>query len=258
MFWFKKINQPQIMPNIPVINPSEQDATGEAYFEEAKSWAYERYQMQEVIANRWQFAFWGMMIFSVLLLVMLIMLFPLKSWEPIVVQRNTQTGEVWVDSARNHYLPETSPEVESDLVRYVVARETFSLTDNNARKKQVLYASSPQVSKDYEAQEDGHNPKSPINVYGMKGLRTVKVEDVVFIDNASNALEQRKQQKEKIPTLAKVDFTTTETIGQITVQKNWVATLSFKYLGTPDEKEAAWLNWNGFTVIDYRVDQRNI
>ena len=58
--------------------------------------------------------------------------------------------------------------------------------------------------------------------------------------------------------MAKVDFTTTESSGQMTVEKNWVVTIRFQYLGIPDEKEAAWLNWNGFTVTDYRVDQRNI
>jgi type IV secretion system protein VirB8 len=186
------------------------------------------------------------------------MLFPLKSWEPIIVQKNTQTGEVFVDDIHNHYLPETSSEVQSDLVRYVVARETFSLSDNHARSRQVLYASSPPIAKGYNDLQDGNNPKSPFNLYGSKGFRTVKVEDVVFLDNASSALEKKKQQQEKIPTLAKVDFTTTESSGQMTVEKNWVVTIRFQYLGIPDEKEAAWLNWNGFTVTDYRVDQRNI
>ena len=254
MFGFRKTNHQPLTAASDTTNSMDDTP----YFEDAKSWSYERYQIQEVMANRWQLAFWSLLALSGLLVVVLILLFPLKRWEPIVIQRNEQTGEVWVDTVRNHDLPETSSEIESDLVRYVIARETFSLTDHNVRKTQVFYTSSSDVVNAYEALQASHNPKSPINLYGSKGLRTVKVHDVIFLDNASNAIERRKQQQEKIPTLAKVDFSTTETSGQTLVQKSWVATIRFSYLGTPDEKEAAWLNWNGFTVTSYRVDQRNV
>ncbi len=123
MLGFKKINLAQsllVSDRQPCADAHEDINNNEDtshYFESAKDWAYERYEMQSVMANRWQLAFWVTMGFSILLLVMLMMLFPLKSWEPIIVQKNTQTGEVFVDDIHNHYLPETSSEVQSDLVR---------------------------------------------------------------------------------------------------------------------------------------------
>lgn len=238
---------------------NERNHTNESdYFEEAKDWAYERYQIQEVMANRWQLAFWLAMIVSMLLLAGYFFLLPLKSWEPIVINHNAQTGEVWVNSLKNHYLPETSSEIESDLVRYVVARETFSLIDNIMRSRQVQYTSSTEVAKFYNQNQDSNNPQSSIRMYGSKGIRTVKIQDIVFLDNFNKAVGSKTDQADEIPTLARVDFITTETRNNATIQKYWVATVKFEYNGVPEEKEVAWLNWNGFTVTSYRVDQRNI
>lgn len=229
------------------------------YFADAKDWAYERYKIQEVMANRWQLAFWVAMGFGVLLVVLLVMLLPLKSWQPIVIRHNTQTGEVFVDQTHMDYLPNTSSEVQSDLMRYVVARETYSAVDSQLRRVQVRDSSSPSVAKSYVQLQDRNNPNSPFVLYGSHGLRTVKVEDIVFLDGiGSSRHEKKKQHRTHVPTLAKVDFKTTETKRQTTITRYWVATIQFQYLGTPAEKEAAWLNWNGFTVTSYRVDQRNI
>src|SRR5258708_412824 len=95
----------------------------------ANDWAYDQYHSQVVMANRWQLAFWLQTGVALLLIASLIALLPLKTWDPIVVHRNTQTGEVWVENARTHTLPDTTAEIESDLVRYVVARETVAAVD---------------------------------------------------------------------------------------------------------------------------------
>ena len=216
------------------------------YFEDAKSWAYDRYQIQEVMANRWQLAFWLSMGFSLLLIVAYVLLFPLKTWDPIVVNRNTQTGEVWVQPAKTHYLPSTEAEVKSDLVQYVVARETASPMDNRLRLRKVMYSSSATVGKAYQLSLGSMAPAS---------LRIVKIIDAYPLSNASDALKRRQ---EKVPKLGQVDFITSEMQNGMVVQKNWVATIKFSYLGVPEDQEAAFSNWNGFTVTDYRVDQRSI
>ncbi len=230
----------------------------ESYFCDAKDWAYERFQMQEVMANRWQLAFWCMLICCLLLVVAIFVILPLKSWEPIVIRRNTITGEVRVDPARSHFLPESAAEIQSDLVRYVIARETFSMMDLNSRMLQVIFSSSPSVAHNYQHLLTATNPHNLIAQYGENGLRTVKVQDVIFIDAAVTIAKKQANQTAKLPTLAKVDFVSIETIGQQTQTKYWVATIRFRYLGTPNTPEAAWINWNGFTVINYRVDQRNL
>lgn len=247
MSFFKRVKR-NVKQAVTMPTPGIKKPDGN-YFENAKDWAYERYQIQEVMANRWQLAFWLSMIFSVLLLVVYVMLFPLKTWDPIVVNRNTQTGEVWVQPATTHYLPSTEAEVKSDLVQYVIARETISPMDNNLRERKVLFSSSPMVAKAYQMAM-GHPNVS---------LRIVKIIDAYPLNNGSNAVERHKQDsRDKVPTMGQVDFTTSEVQGSGVVQKNWVATIKFTYLGTPSEQDAAFANWNGFTVTDYRVDQRSI
>ncbi len=215
-------------------------------YEAAQHWAYDRYQIHEVIANRWQLAFWLQLFFSAGLVVLVLALLPLKTWEPIIIHRNNQTSEVWVESVRDHALPETTAEIESNLARYVIARETISAIDASSRTQQVYYESNDPVAKAYETAQ------AQIN----KSLhKMVKVQDIIFLDSATPS----KNHKEALHrNLAKVDFVTTENNGQQIIEKSWVVTISWEYLGTPASKAAAWANWNGFTVTYYRVDQRNV
>lgn len=220
-----------------------------------QDWAYERYFNQLVTANRWQLAFWLQLSICLILGMLIFALLPLKTWEPIIVHRNSQTGEIWVESARDNALPINTAEVEANLVSYVVNRETYSYFDLNSRYKQIIYSSSPSVAKLYESLQNPNNPNSPMNVFGKEGTRIIKVQDVVFLDTHD---ESNRRKARNTQNLVKIDFVTTETKGLTTTQKYWVATMSWDYVGTPKEKEAAWYNWNGFMVTHYRVDQRNI
>jgi type IV secretory pathway component VirB8 len=111
----------------------------------------------------------------------------------------------------------------------------------------VLYESSDSVAKAYE---------TILSQINKPAHKTVKVQDIIFLDNANTSIRNRKEALHR--NLAKVDFITTENNGQQTIEKSWVTTLSWEYLGTPSSKAAAWANWNGFTVTYYRVDQRNV
>lgn len=233
----------------------------QSYFEQARDWATERYHTQKVMANRWQLAFWVQLGFSVMLVVALIMMLPLKTWEPLIIEHDLRTGEFFTHPAPVENLSKTQQEIESDLVHYVIARETYSPTDEGVRYRQVQFMSAPTVFKLFSESHRSGNPNSPENILGEKGLITVEVEDVVFFDASDPRhyqAQRESKQSSKVPPIAKVDFWTTETNGQSITRKSWVATVSFEYVGTPNHKEAAWSNWSGFTVTSYRVDQRNI
>lgn len=215
-----------------------------------QDWFYDRYQIQEVMANRWQLAFWIQLVLSLFLVASIVFLLPLKSWEPIVIERDIRTGEVWIRPTQES-LPKFSSEVESDLVNYVIGRETYSSIDNDERYQQILFSSSPSIFKEYKENASPNNPTSLTKTLGATGTRKVTVEDVVFLNDLKNKDSAKSQ-------IAKVDFTTVDTIGEMTFKKYWVATITWEYLGTPNQKEAAWMNWNGFTVTSYRIDQRNV
>lgn len=232
-----------------------------SYFEEANDWATERYHMQSLSTHRWQLAFWCQLGFSMVLALSLLCLMPLKSWEPLIIERNLQTGEIFTHPATVDNLPKIQAEIEADLVRFVTSYETYDAADEGPRYRKVQFMSSPDVFMPYEVSHHLGNEDSFEATFGKKGTRTVRVEDVIFIDATDPRRYQSKKESKKaqrVPPIAKVDFVTTETLGQKVVIKHWVATLNFEYLGTPDNKEASWSNWSGFTVTSYRVDQRNV
>lgn len=223
------------------------------YFKSAECWHYDRYESQLVQANRWLLAFWLQVGVSLLLVIALVLLLPLKTLVPLVIRQNTQTHEVFVDKVDSHTLPNQN-QIESDLVRYVILRETYSSTDFALRYKQVLLETNKACALEYQKSQANSSLESPVTLYGVDGSRTIHVEDVVFLGNKNRS----SKENENVSNLAKVDFISTETMHNQTVKKYWVATIAWDYRGTPQDKEAAWHNWNGFTVTYYRVDQRSV
>lgn len=226
------------------------------YFEAAVEWSSKRVELLEISANRWQLAFWGMLICLLAVVFALVSLMPLKTLEPIIIQKDLQTGEVFVKPGDPANLVKSQQQTESDCVNYIIARETYSAVDEEVRYRQLQYMSSPDVFESYINERKATNSDSFQALLGENGLRKVVVEDVVFLDASDPKL--LPENREKILPVAKIDFVTKETKGQSIKKKYWIATIRFKYLGTPDTKEAAWANWDGFTVTAYRVDQRNV
>jgi type IV secretory pathway component VirB8 len=229
------------------------DCKDKDYFTSAQGWHYDRYESQLIQANRWLLAFWIQIGISSLLVLSLVVLLPLKTLVPLVIRQNTQTHEVFVDKVDHDYLPHQN-EVESDLVRYVILRETYSSVDLALRYKQVLLETNKACAIEYQKTQANTHSESPVNIYGADGTRAIHVEDVVFLTNKN----MKGRGNETATNLAKVDFISTDTIHNQTVQKYWVATIAWEYQGTPQDKDAAWHNWNGFTITYYRVDQRNV
>ena len=240
----------KLKPTMPEKNknsPSE----NHAYFEAAKDWHYDKYAQAYVRGNRYQFAFYIQTGCLILALLTLVMLLPLKTLVPIVIHKNEKTGEVWVDKPVNNFVPPTDAETQADLVRYVIARETYSAADLNQRYHQVLLTTSDSIVNDYADAQADNNPKSPVHVLGMNGACTVQVEDVIFIDKSSSDTQYRHF-KQPARNLAQVNFTTTTTMPNSTpIIQHWVATVGWEYRGLPDDKADAWDNWNGFTVTHY-------
>ncbi|HYF97505.1 MAG TPA: type IV secretion system protein, partial [Coxiellaceae bacterium] len=181
----------------------------------------------------------------------------LKTLVPLVVHQNSITGEVWVTHPDTSYTPENDAQVQSDIVRYLTARESYSAADLNQRFQLVNLLSSKDVAKNYSNEQSNANPNAPVNTLGHEGTQTIHIEDIVFLDKAG--IQELRHFKEKSQNLAKVDFITitTDKSGN-KVNQAWVATVSWIYAGLPKTQVEAWENWNGFTVTSFRIDPRNL
>ncbi len=228
------------------------------YFVTARSWADDVYTSAIVSRNRYKLAFFVAMGLCVALSIAIDGLIPLQRLAPLLVN-HYQDGHVVVQPISQPAAPASKAEVESDLVHYVINRESY---DSTSYKSQYILASvlsNKAVANQYMAEQDRHSPNSPINVFGKKGYRTARVETLVFLDSAADnkGLPKTEQTHQN---LAKVYFTTTDyrktsTRGRSHPQ---VALVSWTYRGTPVSPAEAWQDWNGFTVTRYTVQQRNI
>lgn len=220
------------------------------YFKTARDWADDRYQTVMNKARRWFIAFWVQTLCVVALAGSLLIVLPLQQFIPLIIHQNHLTGEVWVEQPKRWTLQTNQALIESDLVRYVIARETVASADNQSRQRHILLRTAEKLLPDYNHQQLALTQQLKKQKQ-TSTVRKIQVQDVIFLgDPTVNGKDTR--------VLAKVDFIT-ETITPTSKQRQaWVATLSWEYRGTPKGKASAWDNWNGFVVTYYRVDQRNV
>lgn len=228
------------------------------YFKAGESWFAEKFVLKQIEANRYLLGFIVSSLIALTLTIALIIMLPLKTIEPLIIHQNHTTGETWVEKPKNPYIPQNEAQIKSDLVRYIIFRESYSGYDINQRFDSVIARSNSKERAIYNDFQSNSNPNSPINTLRKEGTRTVKVEDLIFLDKEGASLEDREL-KVTARNLAKIDFKTTTTSKKgDTKVENWVATISWHYRGTPTDQVAAWENWNGFEVTYYRIDQRTI
>lgn len=181
---------------------------------------------------------------TLLSLIALVMLVPLKSFEPYVVVVDKTTGFLEVKSGltRPANLTENQAITQANIVRYIRSREGYDpyaisdnfgiaallSTGNAARELQELYSAA--------------NAKNPGKVYGKSKRVTTDIASVTF-PNSSTGI---------------VRFATSEVSDTDAVTRHWIAVVRFRYTDTPATNEWRFENPLGFQVHDYRRDQETV
>ena len=170
----------------------------------------------------------------------LLLLIPLKTFEPymVVVDRTTGFVEVKRPMAEG---PLTQDEAVTtfNVVRYVKARETYdpkSLKDNFDLAQ--LMASGDAARELTELYSPG-NPKNLIKTFGNNTVVAVKVKSVTFPNNRT----------------ALVRFSTEEKSATSSLARDWVSLVRFRYSPSPVSNEYRFDNPLGFQTLEYRRDQ---
>lgn len=235
------------------------------YFKTAKSWADEFYTSAITSRNKWR----ALCIFILtpmifLLLLCMTFLIPAQHIEPLMINHYAD-GQTIVTPIKQHYAPKDSAETESDIARYIRFRESYSPDTYDYSYRLIHLMSSQSVYGDYQTSQDSNNKNSPINVLGKSGYETVKIESIVFLDNENkNSTVQSKRTKPNISTihknLAEVNFvvTTHNSQSNTTTSKPLTALVSWGYRGISNDPNNRWMDWNGFTVTQYQVTNRNV
>ncbi|MFA1672086.1 virB8 family protein [Rhizobium mongolense] len=181
---------------------------------------------------------------TLLSLIALVMLVPLKSFEPYIVEVDKNTGYVEVKTGltRPVTLTEQQAITQANIVRYIRAREGYDpyaieqnfgiaallSTGNAARELQDLYSKT--------------NPKNPAKAYGRNTRVMTEIASVTFPNNSTSI----------------VRFSTTEISDTDSIVRHWIAVVRYRYTDTPATNEWRFENPLGFQVYDYRRDQETV
>jgi len=226
------------------------------YFRLARHWSDDFYAAMLTSRNRWRaLSLYALVPLSVILLFCVVTLIPLQHLEPLLIH-HYEDGQVVVMPFKQGAAPLSRAQIDSELVRYVINRESYSAASYQEQYALINLLSDSGVAEQYRQDQSASNKNSPINRLGNTGYQSVHIESVVFLDNKG----RNKRGDTRHHNLAQVNFTLTDvdkTTGT-TVHVPLTVLISWEHRGTPRHPNEAWRNWNGFTVTHYRVDQRNI
>ncbi len=225
------------------------------YFASSNAWADDKYSHAMVTTKRYQWAFFAAMSLSVLLTIALMCLLPLQRLQPLLVN-HYQDGRVSVQPLQKSQLHHSRALVESELVRYVINRESYDVTSYHEQYALINLLSSPEVAKQYQHIQSARNKQAPINILSTKGYRSVHIDSVIFLDKAHAPTKTTKRRYN----LAQINFSMTDHMHHSAVDKStpYAAIVSWQYVGTPLDPSERWRDWDGFVVTRYSVVQRNV
>jgi type IV secretion system protein VirB8 len=228
------------------------------YFTLARSWNDDFYTCVEASRNRWKaFSLWLLTPVSIVLLTCTVMLIPAQHLEPLMIN-HYNNGLTTVVPFKQAYSPKSQSQVESDIARYVRFRESYSSSAYDYSYRLINLMSSPAITKGYDQEQSSSNKNAPIRLLGEKGYRTVTIESIVFLDSKDKNNKSEHEQNHR--NLAQVNFVVTDhdkKSGSVT-STPLTTLVSWKYRGTPNDPSDRWMDWNGFTVTTYQVQQRNV
>lgn len=178
------------------------------------------------------------------LIAMLIVL-PLKEIRPYVVMVDRATGESeQIVASRPANLSEEQAVRESELVRYITDRETYDVSDNDSRIRQVLEISDAGAATSLRSLWNRTADDFPPKVYGRNTLITVRIRSVSLLDdNTAQVRFMRHLERENLQP----------------VERDFVATIGFEFRPRVERRlDQVWQNPLGFTVTSYRVDAETL
>nr|WP_250811988.1 VirB8/TrbF family protein [Neorhizobium tomejilense] len=181
---------------------------------------------------------------TLLSLIALVMLVPLKSFEPylVVVDKNTGYLEVKSGLTRPARLTEQQAITQANIVRYIRSREgydPYAISDNFAI---AALLSTGNAARELQELYSTANAKNPATLYGKSVRVTTDIASVTF-PNSSTGI---------------VRFATSEISDVDVMTRHWIAVVRFRYTDTPATNEWRFENPLGFQVYDYRRDQETV
>lgn len=215
-----------------------------SYFQDGDIWEHEilkRARRSSRIAWFFTLVFAA---FALLGLLAVVLMLPLKSFEPYVVEVDKNTGYIEVKSGLTKASTLTGQEAvtQANIVRYIRNREGYDPFAIDEYFGIAALLSTGDAARDLQTLFSAANPQNPAKVYGRLKRVLVDIKSVSF-PNDSTAI---------------VRFSTTEKSDTESVDRHWISVVRFRYTQTPLKNEWRFENPLGFQVYSYRRDQETV
>ena len=213
------------------------------YYEDARDWDYDRYGRMKSSRDRaWLVAGASATIACLSLAAVLVML-PLKTFEPYVITVDQATGAVEMTRGlQDGDLTQDEAITKSFLVRYVVGRESYNAATTTDNYEKITLWSEGEALNRYQSLYARGNPNNPVKQYGTDTQVRIRIKNVLFLNDRTAA----------------VPFIRTESRRGIESETHWVATLTYRYVAKPSKEKDRFINPLGFQIATYRTDQETL
>lgn len=223
------------------MNPVSKKDFMNRYAAEGKTWENEIFASAYQSRNRaWLFSFMSMGI-AISSIITLMMILPLKTFEPYIVTVDRSTGYVEVTKGlQAGSLTQDEAITQSNLVRYVSARESYNPNPAVLRDHYdfVALLSGGLALKEYQQLWDGENSDNPSIQLGHKASVDIKIQSVSFLNDRTASIRFLRE-------LRKDNLLKTST---------WNAIIDFQYVQKPMKMIDRFSNPLGFQITSYRIN----
>lgn len=211
-----------------------------SYYQHGDTWEYEIHQRLRLSRRRaWWLAGLATCV-SLLSLLAVVLLLPLKEFAPYVITKDNDTGYVEVTRGFTPGdLSEDEAVTSANIVQCLTAYETYDATDVKQNFEAVNLCMADQALDGYRARFERGNPLNPVTLYGFDTTQSVQIKSLQLLT----------------PSTAQVRFQTTTTHRDRSTVEHWVAALSFRYVQKPASLAERFKNPLGFQITRYRRDQ---
>ncbi|HYC75142.1 virB8 family protein [Brevundimonas sp.] len=212
-----------------------------AYYREAGSWASDRIgALQASRRLAWIVAITAVAV-AVVEALALVILMPLKTVVPytLLVDRTTGFVQALKPLEPNQITPDRAL-VQSMLVQYVIARESFDIATLQANYQKVGLWSADKARDEYLNLMQPSNLDSPLIRYPRSAVVETRVKSVSRLDEQS--------------ALVRYETVRRDEGAQAMPAQHWVAIIRYRFSGEPMSAEDRFLNPLGFQVVEYQQD----
>ncbi|MEJ6789575.1 type IV secretion system protein [Brevundimonas sp. BR2-1] len=212
-----------------------------AYYREAGSWATDQIEALRKSRRIAWFVAAAAVAVAVSEAIALIALMPLKTVVPYTLMVDRTTG--FVQALKPLDPGQITPDralVQSMLVQYVIARESFDIATLQTNYEKVGLWSAERARSDYLNLMQASNLDGPLTLYPRSSIVETRVKSVSRLDAQS--------------ALVRFETVRRDEGGQHQPPMPWVAIVQYRFSGEPMSAEDRFLNPLGFQVVEYRRD----